>query len=180
MASKGDQKELSQATSKRLLNEFLKTSQSDTVKSGHFEVELVKESLQEWNVKIFKVDPDSNLAKDLVNLKGKNGQDHIMLSFTFPDDFPFKPPFVRIISPVLRGGFVTPNGAVCLELLTPQEWSAAYSIESIIVGLAATFVQGKARINFDANPRDMYTLHGAQWSFKHVIDVHQKVGWFQI
>ena len=66
------------------------------------------------------VDSESPLAEDLKRLKETRGQDHILLSFSFKDSFPFAPPFVRVISPCLKGGFITQAGAVCMELLTPQ------------------------------------------------------------
>jgi len=47
------------------------------------QVELVNDSLYEWNVKIHRVDPDSLLAEDLIKLKEKEGTDHILMSFTF-------------------------------------------------------------------------------------------------
>ena len=47
------------------------------------QVELVNDSLYEWNVKIMRVDPDSPLAEDLKKLKEREGKDHISLSFTF-------------------------------------------------------------------------------------------------
>ena len=101
----------------------------------------------------------------------------ILFSFRFPEDFPFKPPFVRVVSPVLDGGFITKAGAVCLELLTPQGWMAGYSIESIIMQLGLTLVQGEARINFKTNPKDKYTEQGAEYSYKFLVSVHQKHGW---
>ncbi len=47
------------------------------------QVELVNDSLYEWNVKIMRVDPDSPLAEDLKKLKEREGKDHILLSFMF-------------------------------------------------------------------------------------------------
>ena len=84
------------------------------------QVELVNDSLYEWNVKICRVDSDSPLATDLVTLKEREGKDHILLSFTFKDTFPFDPPFVRAVHPVLSGGYVLDGGALCMELMTPQ------------------------------------------------------------
>ena len=46
-------------------------------------MELVNDSLYEWNVKISRVDTDSPLAADLVTLKEREGKDHILLSFMF-------------------------------------------------------------------------------------------------
>lgn len=40
------------------------------------------------------------------------------------------------------------GGALCMELLTPQGWSSAYSIEAVIMQLSATLVKGKARVDF--------------------------------
>lgn len=47
------------------------------------QVELVNDSLYEWNVKIMRVDPDSPLAEDLKKLKEREGKDHVLLSFIF-------------------------------------------------------------------------------------------------
>merc|ERR1711878_268539 len=87
---------------------------------------------------------------DLATLKEREGKDHILMSFTFKDTFPFDPPFVRMVHPVLHGGYVLDGGALCMELMTPQGWSSAYTIEAVIMQLSATLVKGKARIKFDA------------------------------
>lgn len=82
---------------------------------------------------INRVDPDSPLHTDLQVLKEKEGMDYILLNFSykvskelemllsshfslsniiwtvscrFQDNFPFDPPFVRVVSPVLSGGWV--------------------------------------------------------------------------
>ena len=43
------------------------------------------------------------------------------------------------------------GGAICMELLTKQGWSSAYSMESVILQISATLVKGKARIQFGAS-----------------------------
>ena len=55
----------------------------DSIAEFTFQVELVNDSLYEWNVKIMRVDPDSPLAEDLKKLKDREGKDHILLSFIF-------------------------------------------------------------------------------------------------
>ena len=94
----------------------------------------------------------------------------------FQDTFPFDPPFVRMVHPVLHGGYVLDGGALCMELMTPQGWSSAYTIEAVIMQLSATLVKGKARIKFDApkvscknlldsSPRSSkyYRMHYSTW-----------------
>jgi ubiquitin-conjugating enzyme E2 Q len=67
------------------------------------------------------------------------------------ENYPFEPPFVRVVHPLMSGGYVLLGGAICMELLTKQGWSSAYTVEAVIMQIAATFVKGKARIHFNAS-----------------------------
>lgn len=145
--------------------------------TGIYSVDLVNDSLYEWSVKLKKVDSDSSLHQDLLQYKKEHGKDHILLNFTFKDNFPFEPPFVRVVNPVLNGGYVLHGGAICMELLTRQGWSSAYGMESVILQISATLVKGKARIQFSAS-KNQYSLARAQQSFKSLVHIHEKNGWF--
>ncbi|KAJ7402947.1 Ubiquitin-conjugating enzyme E2 Q2 [Pitangus sulphuratus] len=144
--------------SDRLMKELRDIYRSQSYKTGIYSVELVNDSLYEWHVKLLKVDPDSPLHSDLQVLKEKEGVEYILLNFSFKDNFPFDPPFVRVVSPVLTGGYVLGGGALCMELLTKQGWSSAYSIESVIMQINATLVKGKARVQFGANKETILGL----------------------
>uniref|UniRef100_A0A4W4GCV1 E2 ubiquitin-conjugating enzyme n=1 Tax=Electrophorus electricus TaxID=8005 RepID=A0A4W4GCV1_ELEEL len=161
--------------SDRLMKELREIYRSQSYKSGIYSVELVNDSLYEWHVKLRTVDPDSPLHSDLQVLKEKEGMDYILLNFSYKDNFPFDPPFVRVVSPVLSGGYVLGGGALCMELLTKQGWSSAYSIESVIMQINATLVKGKARVQFGAN-KNQYNLARAQQSYKSLVQIHEKNG----
>ncbi|NXL03196.1 UB2Q2 enzyme, partial [Mesembrinibis cayennensis] len=161
--------------SDRLMKELRDIYRSQSYKTGIYSVELVNDSLYEWHVKLLKVDPDSPLHSDLQVLKEKEGVEYILLNFSFKDNFPFDPPFVRVVSPVLTGGYVLGGGALCMELLTKQGWSSAYSIESVIMQINATLVKGKARVHFGAN-KNQYNLARAQQSYKSLVQIHEKNG----
>ncbi|XP_030620795.1 ubiquitin-conjugating enzyme E2 Q2 isoform X7 [Chanos chanos] len=163
--------------SDRLLKELREIYRSQSYKTGIYSVELVNDSLYEWHVKLRTVDPDSPLHSDLQVLKEKEGVDYILLNFSYKDNFPFDPPFVRVVSPVLSGGYVLGGGALCMELLTKQGWSSAYSIESVIMQINATLVKGKARVQFGAN-KNQYNLARAQQSYKSLVQIHEKNGWY--
>ncbi|XP_019687574.1 ubiquitin-conjugating enzyme E2 Q2 isoform X5 [Felis catus] len=96
-----------------------------------------------------KKSEDEGIEKEnlaiLEKIRKTQRQDHLN------DNFPFDPPFVRVVLPVLSGGYVLGGGALCMELLTKQGWSSAYSIESVIMQINATLVKGKARVQFGAN-----------------------------
>lgn len=160
----------------RLMKELRDIYRSSSFKNGIYSVDLVNDSLYDWNVKMFKVDTDSALYNDLATYK-KEGFDHILLNCTFKETFPFEPPFVRVIHPVISGGYVLAGGAICMELLTKHGWSSAYSLESLILQIAATLVKGKARIQFGA-AKTQYSLARAHQSFKSLIMIHEKNGWF--
>lgn len=161
----------------RLMKELRDVYRSDSYKMGIYSVDLVNDSLYEWSVKLKKVDSDSSLHQDLLQYKKEHGKDHILLNFTFKDNFPFEPPFVRVVNPVLNGGYVLHGGAICMELLTRQGWSSAYGMESVILQISATLVKGKARIQFSAS-KNQYSLARAQQSFKSLVHIHEKNGWF--
>ncbi|NWY90054.1 UB2Q2 enzyme, partial [Loxia curvirostra] len=163
--------------SDRLMKELRDIYRSQSFKTGIYSVELVNDSLYEWHVKLLKVDPDSPLHSDLQVLKEKEGVEYILLNFSFKDNFPFDPPFVRVVSPVLTGGYVLGGGALCMELLTKQGWSSAYSIESVIMQINATLVKGKARVQFGAN-KNQYNLARAQQSYKSLVQIHEKNGMY--
>lgn len=104
-------------------------------------VELVDESLFDWNVKLHQVDKDSVLWQDMK----ETNTEFILLNLTFPDNFPFSPPFMRVLSPRLENGYVLDGGAICMELLTPRGWSSAYTVEAVMRQFAASLVKGQVR-----------------------------------
>ncbi|KAB1260658.1 Ubiquitin-conjugating enzyme E2 Q1 [Camelus dromedarius] len=203
----------------RLMKELRDIYRSQSFKGGNYAVELVNDSLYDWNVKLLKVDQDSALHNDLQILKEKEGADFILLNFSFKvrPSFPVPPSLawasfstlqsskgtglpslivaclsLRITFPLthrlsglclqssLEGewlskgrGYVLGGGAICMELLTKQGWSSAYSIESVIMQISATLVKGKARVQFGAN-KSQYSLTRAQQSYKSLVQIHEK------
>ncbi|KAL0599074.1 Ubiquitin-conjugating enzyme E2 Q2 [Plecturocebus cupreus] len=89
------------------------------------------------------------------------------------DNFPFDPPFVQVVLPVLSGGYVLGGGALYMELLTKQSCSSAYSIESVIRQINAILDRGKARLKFGAN-KNQYNLARAQQFYNSIIQIYEK------
>ncbi|KAK3744103.1 hypothetical protein QZH41_016792 [Actinostola sp. cb2023] len=163
----------------RLMKELRDLYRSDSYKSGNYTVQLNDDNLYDWSIKVMSVDPESTLHKDMVQLKKQEGLDHIHLNLSFTDKFPFDPPFARVCYPIITAGYVLSGGAICMELLTPQGWSSAYNIDAVIVQITATLVKGKARINFHESKKPgVYSLVRAQQSFKSLVQIHEKNGWY--
>ena len=101
----------------------------------------------------------------------------VELELSFTKNFPFDPPFVRVVRPRFEfmTGHVTQGGSICIELLTASGWSPAYSLESLLVQLRALFVSGNAKIDTKSHLKKMaYGKKTALENFRRVAGVH---GW---
>jgi ubiquitin-conjugating enzyme E2 Q len=141
-----------------LQKEIVEFWRSDFFKNKVFTVELVDDSLYEWQVELLQIDADSELHKDLQKLKKMGQKGTIVLNITFGINYPFHPPFVRVVEPLIAQGHVLEGGAMCMELLLKQGWSAVYTAESVILQVAATLVRGKGRVHFDKTTAVSYSL----------------------
>lgn len=98
---KSDASSSNRATS-RLMKELQEIYRSEAFKKGAYSVELVDDSIYDWNVELRCIDEDSKLFEDLQKLKEKEGKDSIVINITFKDTYPMEPPFVRLVSPVIK------------------------------------------------------------------------------
>ena len=94
--------------------------------------------------RLYDFDAADPLAQDLK----KRGLDCLTLRIRFPPNFPTQPPFVRVLRPRLREstGYVLNGGGICMELLTPQGWSPATSLNAIIMSVRSMLHCGSARL----------------------------------
>ncbi|KAL3918798.1 MAG: hypothetical protein SGILL_004068 [Bacillariaceae sp.] len=128
---------------RRLAQDLYRIMNQDHQEAGFSLAPQSEDSMEKWTIKLFQFDPDSNLAKDMMVL----GIDHIELEMKFPDQYPFEPPFVRVVKPRFKRqtGFVM-NGALCMELLTKDGWNPINDIESVIVSIRSLLVVGDGRL----------------------------------
>lgn len=158
---------------RRLMKE-LRDIQKSERKDPVFTVELINDNLYEWHIRLYRIDSESDLAADMREL----GISCISLHLMFPDNFPFTPPFMRVISPRIEKGFVMEGGAICMELLTPRGWASAYTVEAIIMQFAASIVKGQGRIarKPKSSSKD-FNRRSAEESFRSLVKTHDKYGW---
>jgi ubiquitin-conjugating enzyme E2 Q len=92
-------------------------------------------NLYQWIVQLHSFDPALPLAKDMKTA----GVTSVVLELRFGPDYPYSPPFVRVVRPRFLpfieggGGHVTAGGAMCMELLTSSGWSPVSSMESVFL-----------------------------------------------
>lgn len=70
---------------------------------------------------------------------------------TFPENFPFEPPFIRVVKPkfAFRTGHVTIGGSICMESITPAGWSSARSIEGIFMEIISIILAPESKARLD-------------------------------
>jgi ubiquitin-conjugating enzyme E2 Q len=92
-------------------------------------------NVYQWIIELHSFEDTLPLAKDMK----RAGLTSVVLEMRFGKDFPFSPPFVRVIRPRFLpfmqggGGHVTAGGAICMELLTNSGWSSVSSLESVFL-----------------------------------------------
>lgn len=139
---------------RRLAQDLYRIMNQDTEEAGFSLQPQSEDSMDKWTIKLFQFDEDSNLAKDMKVVN----TDHIELEMSFPDQYPFEPPFVRVVRPRFKKqtGFVM-NGALCMELLTKDGWNPINDIESVIVSVRSLLVVGDGRLDAAAGlPESRY------------------------
>ncbi|XP_062547060.1 ubiquitin-conjugating enzyme E2Q-like protein 1 [Armigeres subalbatus] len=159
--------------SRRLMKELKEIERIQHSRSDpYFTVELVNDNLYEWHARLYRVDPDSPLAEDLTELNIS----FILLHLVFPDNFPFAPPFMRVVEPRIEKGFVMEGGAICMELLTPRGWASAYTVEAVLMQFAASLVKGQGRVSRKPKSKE-FSRRTAEEAFRSLVKTHEKYGW---
>jgi len=137
-----------------------------------------KLNLYEWEVHLF--DFEGPLAEDMKQYSAQSGKNYVTLLMKFSADYPFKPPFIRVVEPrfKFRTGHVTLGGAICMELLTVSGWTANNDITSILIQVRAEIgsKDGGARL---APPTDQanYTPYNEQEAWAAYYRAASAHGW---
>ncbi len=160
-------KYFSSMRNKRLLKE-IQHSQNPEVAQLGMKFIINEENMYQWNVRLFNFDSNSDLYKDLHSVN----MDSIEMQIIFEQQYPIKPPFIRIVKPIFkyRTGHITMGGSICMELLTNQGWSPAYSIETVMIQIKSIIIEN-GRID-KSKLANSYSLDEAKDSFKRMLITH--------
>lgn len=133
------------ATTKRLLSELNSLSKlqaNNSLVSLGWSIDTEKiENVYQWIVELHSFHTFSTNKKPLplVEDMKKANATSIVLEIRFGPDFPFSPPYIRVIRPRFLpftqggGGHIVIGGAMCMELLTNSGWSSVISMESVLM-----------------------------------------------
>ncbi len=141
-----------------------------------FTVSTRGDNLFIWDVKMkFPMDSDSKLQEQLETYNEKyNTGNYVNFEITFPQDYPFSPPFIRVITPrfEFHTGHITIGGSICMEFLTLSGWSASMNMENTLVSIQTQILMGNPKL--DMKKSNPYSSQEAEEAFKRVAKDH---GW---
>jgi len=120
------------------------------------------------------VPADLPLRGDMARL----GCPAITMHIIFPPDYPFRPPFMRVVRPrfAFRTGHVTIGGSICIELLTNASWNPLYRLEGVMTHVLSTIYgePGDPPARLDERNRSDYSTGEAMDAFRRLLATH---GW---
>ena len=126
------------------------------------------EPLKKWNVYLKDFDKDTKLYSELKKYNIKQ----VKMEITIKKNYPFMPPFVRIVEPRFSGykGFITTGGSLCVDVLTINGWVPTYTLISLMNQLKIFINAGEIDIVKYNIP---YTLKEAEHHYNHTTKFHK-------
>lgn len=181
------QKNSSMIRSKRLVVDMKKCIEYFSENPDHgIKIDIDDQQMYTWKVYFTRFSSDTLLFQDMK----KYGISQITLETEFKEDYPFSPPFVRVLCPRFERwtGHVTYGGSLCTEFLTltdtPYSWKPILSITTVFLmikellsldgRLDAEFYKNTKNIQKTLENKSTYSKNEASEAFQIALRKH---GW---
>ena len=123
-----------------------------------------------------KVTQEGDLYKWKVVLPGPKGSAYeegsFTLSFAFPDNYPFKCPDVKFITPMYHPNVKKDTGEICMDVFA-NSWSPTQKVSDIIEKLASLLVSPSTESPLEADNAESFIKDHKKWE-KNVRDCVKK------
>ncbi|KAK3803298.1 hypothetical protein RRG08_021496 [Elysia crispata] len=129
-----------------------------------------------YHVKLTDIPLETKLGKDLQKYaKAYKEEPVIHLEMMFPADYPFCPPFIRVLKPRFKflTGHVTLGGSICMQMLTKSGWQPCNNIESILIQVRSEILSDPKASLADHQTNVSYSLEDAKKAYQRMT---KKVG----
>ncbi|XP_022243129.1 uncharacterized protein LOC106460649 isoform X2 [Limulus polyphemus] len=112
--------------------------------------EPIEDDIYHWSVNLSNFSVNSNIGKDLQQLKAKFGYDYIQLQMDFSMNlYPFYPPLVKVIKPRLQGNNHEKLVSISLcKLFQLSYWNPVRTMKSVLMNVKG-YLENYVRIDVD-------------------------------
>ena len=113
----------------------------------------LEDNMFEWH-SVLKGPPDSHYAGGIYHGK-----------IDFPNEFPMKPPAIRMLTP---NGRFAPNHSICLSMSEyhPESWSSIWTVGAVLIGLLSFMItEERAAGCVLTNQKTRQRLAKESWKF---------------
>lgn len=76
------------------------------------------------------------------------------------DEYPLKPPFVRVVKPVLVGGNVMAGGNICIDLFGTRLWAPTITIVNVML-MVVQLLRDNKMLKLDSSGKLKYSYENA-------------------
>lgn len=137
-------------------------------------IECYEDNLDIWRLHM-KMDNEFNADKPLVHDMKRKGVDKIVVEIRYPYEYPHKPPFVRIVTPIMKrvSGHITEHGSFCHYMLSNDGWTPMVCIENLLVDLKQNLFEGDGLLA-DKHWNQEYCYKNSLESFSRALKIY---GW---
>lgn len=168
---------INKRANRRIINEIRNLHKYSDVKNNNYDIYYHLE-INEDNMQIFKMSLDISNFDDTSSLYSnfiKYGIKTIDFEFRLPDEYPFKPPFIRIISPRFKymTGHITIGGSICMEILTNQLWVPSLMLNKVVLMIIQNMISGGAELD-NKKYKIPYTYDEAMSAYKRMLVSHSE------
>ncbi|OQU95560.1 hypothetical protein CLAIMM_01745 [Cladophialophora immunda] len=161
----------------RLLKDALKTQEKTPPATlGWYIDRSLINNMYQWIVELHSFPNHLPLAKDMKNA----GVTSIVVEMRFTSQYPFSPPFIRVVKPRFLpfnqggGGNVTEGGAMCMEVLTNNGWSASLTVENLLLQVRLVISDTERPARLAGHPGSTYGIGEAKAAYIRACHNH---GW---
>ena len=140
------------------------------------QLRVLNNDIYKWELKIWQFPENCKLNAQLLEYSPHDSC--VTLEISFPTDYPFLPPFLRIVSPPIEAGHVIMGGAIFLDILLPQTckmlgsrnvYSPCTQMEQLFTQVIHSMAEGNACILNSPAELENYTYEKAHFVYNSMI-----------
>lgn len=167
---------ITKRANRRVINELRNLQKRSGVRGNNYDIYYHFNIPDDANMNIFIMSVDiSNFDNESALYANLCAYDITSVDFEFrlPEEYPFKPPFIRIISPRFKymTGHITLGGSICMEILTNQLWVPSLMLNKVILMIVQNMIIGGAELD-PKSYKKPYTYEEAIAAYKRMLVSH--------